>query len=157
MLMQAKGGNKTKCPPALSTCKDTIGFVNCFVSNRRDRSYPKAQPRGRAQDFYEKGLETRCLVESQVAQAHFLIFLMAYGFDKSFSFSFFFFYQSSVHELPFLCTSLKLCFTSNKHYRGFNVEERCSCEEGFTTDKCVIYVTTVVPVTRVVSMKNIFS
>ena len=80
MLMQAKGGNKTKCPPALSTCKDTIGFVNCFVSNRRDRSYPKAQPRGRAQDFYEKGLGTRCLVESQVAQAHFLIFLMAYRF-----------------------------------------------------------------------------
>ena len=47
MLMQAKGGNKTKCPPALSTCKDTIGFVNCFVSNRRDRSYPIARPRPR--------------------------------------------------------------------------------------------------------------
>lgn len=47
MLMQAQGGNKTKCPPALSTCKDTIGFVNCFVSNRRNRSYPIARPRPR--------------------------------------------------------------------------------------------------------------
>ena len=47
MLMQAQGGNKTKCPPALSTCKDTIGFVNCFVSNRRNRSYPIAWPRPR--------------------------------------------------------------------------------------------------------------
>ena len=36
--------------------------------------------RGCAQYFYEKGLGTRCLVESQVAQAHFLIFLMAYHF-----------------------------------------------------------------------------
>lgn len=50
-----------------------------------------------------------------------------------------------------------LCFTSDKHYWGFNVEERCSSKEGFTTEKCVIYVTTVVPITRVVSMKNIFS
>lgn len=47
MLMQAQGGNKTKCPPALSTCTDTIGFVNCFVSNRRDRSFPIARPRPR--------------------------------------------------------------------------------------------------------------
>ena len=49
-----------------------------------------------------------------------------------------------------------LCFTSDKHYWGFNVEERCSCKEGFTTEKCVIYLTTVVPVTRVVSMKIFF-
>ena len=30
--------------------------------------------------MYEKGLGTRCLVESQVAQAHFLIFLLEYHF-----------------------------------------------------------------------------
>ena len=54
MLMQAKGGNKTKCPPALSTCKDTIGFVNCFVGNRRDRSYPIAQPLVAAPTIFTK-------------------------------------------------------------------------------------------------------